>query len=290
MDSDAEQMLNMLENECNNRLHDLKFIDDTLYKEIGGYLNKKQTNTHTEYISDIDYNFNLSNTNVDLKSLTAKLKKAWERQKPFTMLLYGVSGSGKSYYAKYLAQELHLKFLKKKASDLVSKLVGETEKNIRDAFKEAEELGAILVIDEADSMLYDRSQARQDFQVATVNEMLVQMETFKYPFICTTNLIDKIDTASFRRFIFKIKFDYLPENKVKNCIKYFFNKSTTSKQLNKYKCTTAGDFFNIQRKLDILNDNINTISTKDILNSLQEELQLKPDYKENIKNSIGFKN
>lgn len=284
-----DDIILLVEKESADRLHDLKFLDDELYQEIGSALNSTNKTSNSDYISDVDYNFNLSNTNVDLKALTPKLKKAWNRKKPFTMLLYGVSGAGKSYYAKYLAQELNLKFLKKKASDLVSKLVGETEKNIRDAFKEAEETGSILVIDEADSMLYDRSQARQDFQVATVNEMLVQMETFKYPFICTTNLIDKIDSASFRRFIFKIKFDYLPEDKVKNCIKYFFKKSATSKQLSKYSCITAGDFFNVQRKLDILSDNLQKLGVKDILESLHEELQLKPDYKESSKNSIGFK-
>lgn len=277
----------LVELEANDRLHDLKFIDDTLYKEIGGYLNKVNIpEPQLEIVKDVNYNFDLSNTNMDLKSLTKKLKKAWTKHKPFNMLLYGVSGAGKSYYAKYLAQELHLKFLKKKASDLVSKLVGETEKNIRDAFIEAEKLGAVLVIDEADSMLFDRSQARQDFQVATVNEMLVQMESFKYPFICTTNLIDKIDNASFRRFIFKVKFDYLPQNKIKNCVKYFFNKSVTTKQISKYNCTTAGDFFNVQRKLNILCDN--EITTKDILESLQEELQIKPDYQAQAKSPIGF--
>ena len=231
----------------------------------------------------IDYNFDLSNTNVDLKALTKKLKKAWEKGKSFNMLLYGVSGAGKSYYAKYLAQELGLGFLKKKASDLLGKLVGDTEQNIKAAFKEAEEQKAILVIDEADSMLYDRKYARQDFQVASVNEMLVQMESFKYPFICTTNLIDKIDNASFRRFVFKIKFDYLSPEKVKGCVKYFFNKSAT--KMKKYDMVCAGDFFNVKRKLDILCDKI---TLKDIEEALQEELNIKPEYKETKRNIIGF--
>lgn len=275
----------MIEKEAATRLRDFKFLSEDLYREIGGYLNSNNQTSTAMILSNIDYNFNLSNTNTDLKYLTNKLKLAWEKKKPFTMLLYGVSGSGKSFYAKYLSQELKLKYIKKKASDLVSKMVGETERNIKAAFEEAEKEEAILVIDEADSMLYDRAQARQDFQVATVNEMLVQMESFKYPFICTTNLIDKIDTASFRRFIFKIKFDYLSDNKIKGCIKYFFNKSFNIKDKS-LRCLTTGDFFNVKRKLDILCDN--KITSKDIIKSLKEELLLKPDYKDTLKNNIGF--
>lgn len=257
---------------------------EALVVAVGSFNKRNKSTSGSSVVNGIDYNFDLSNTNVDLKNLTKKLKYAWAKKKtPFSMLLYGVSGAGKSYYAKFLAQELGLKFLKKKASDLFGKLVGETEENIRSAFKEAEEQGAILVIDEADSMLYDRTQAHQDHQVAHVNEMLVQMETFKYPFICTTNLVESMDMACFRRFVFKVKFDYLSNEKVKNCIKFFFNKS--AKNLPKYDLVCAGDFFNIKRRLDILCDKI-TLS--DIKEALTEELSVKPEYKFKNKKTIGF--
>lgn len=285
--SDVEEIVKTVEMDLTNNLHKHNVISTKLRNEICAELSgTKKLESNVEKLTGIKYNFNLSNTNVNLEQLTKKLKKAWQRNKPFSMLLYGVSGSGKSFYAKYLSQELDLHFLKKKASDLISKMVGETEKNIQAAFNEAKEKKAILVLDEADSFLYDRVYAKQDFQVATVNELLVQMESFNYPFICTTNLIDKIDNASFRRFVFKVKFDFLPKEKIKNAIKYFFNKTIAENKLSKYDCITAGDLFNVKRKLDILCDD--KISTDDILSSLLEEIELKPDYKSKNKPKIGF--
>ena len=285
--SDVEEIVKRLEVDLANNLLKYDVISKKLRDEIcTELLGSKKIESTVEKLSGIKYNFNLSNTNVNLEQLTKKLKKAWNKKKPFSMLLYGVSGSGKSFYAKYLSQELNLNFLKKKASDLISKMVGETEKNIQAAFNEAKEKEAILVLDEADSFLYDRVFAKQDFQVATVNELLVQMESFNYPFICTTNLIDKIDNASFRRFVFKVKFDFLPKEKIKNAVKYFFNKSISENKLAKYDCITAGDLFNVKRKLDILCDD--KITSEDILSSLLEEIELKPDYKSKVKPKIGF--
>ena len=70
------------------------------------------------------------------------------------------------------------------------------------------------MLDEADSLLSDRSRADQQWEITQVNEMLTQMEIFSGIFICTTNLMDKLDAASLRRFDFKVKFDYLsPEQR-----------------------------------------------------------------------------
>lgn len=97
----------------------------------------------------------------------------------------------------------------KRASDLLDKYVGESEKNIATMFEEAETQGGILLLDEADSLLADRNHAQRQWEITQVNEMLTQMETFTGIFICTTNLMDKLDAASLRRFDFKVKFDYL---------------------------------------------------------------------------------
>ncbi|QSB02864.1 AAA family ATPase [Methylomonas sp. EFPC1] len=67
-------------------------------------------------------------------------------------------------------------------------------------------------MDEADSLLSDRSYAQRSWEITQINEMLTQMETFSGIFICTTNLMDKLDAASLRRFDFKVKFDYLNPN------------------------------------------------------------------------------
>ncbi len=126
-----------------------------------------------------------------------------------SLCLYGPPGTGKSAFASYLAQRLDKELLPRRASDLLSMWVGETEKQIRTMFEEASDLDAILLLDEADSFLADRQNAQRQWEVTQVNELLTQMEAFEGIFCCTTNLMQRLDAASLRRFLFKVKFDYL---------------------------------------------------------------------------------
>jgi transitional endoplasmic reticulum ATPase len=64
----------------------------------------------------------------------------------------------------------------------------------------------LLILDEADSLLRDRANAQQSWQVSQVNEMLTWMERHPYPLACTTNLMDSLDPATLRRFLFKVRF------------------------------------------------------------------------------------
>jgi transitional endoplasmic reticulum ATPase len=125
------------------------------------------------------------------------------------VLLYGAPGTGKSEFAKYLARRLNRRLVTKHASDLLSCWVGETEKLIKAAFKEAEKAGAILFIDEADGLLAVRQNAAQSWQVTQTNELLGRMETFRGMLICATNFLDGLDSAAMRRFTIKLRFDYL---------------------------------------------------------------------------------
>jgi len=206
----------------------------------------------------IKFDFGMVNCNTDLKELTKKLKAS--KHTDYGILLYGESGSGKSYYGQYLAQELGMPIIKRRASDLIDKWVGATEKNIRMAFKEAKEKKAILLLDEADTFLFDRRKAERDFECAATNEVLTQMEDHPYPFIMTTNLKSKLDPASLRRFLFKIKYDYMQEKNVVSGIKTYFGKdfSLTKEQLKELKYITAGDFKIAKRKMDVLENEVYT--------------------------------
>ena len=97
----------------------------------------------------------------------------------------------------------------KRASDLMSMWMGETEKNLCKMFREATQDEAILLLDEADSFLQDRHGAKHSWELTQVNELLTQMENFRGVFICATNFIEHLDVAAMRRFTFKVKFDYL---------------------------------------------------------------------------------
>jgi SpoVK/Ycf46/Vps4 family AAA+-type ATPase len=126
-----------------------------------------------------------------------------------TFCFHGVPGTGKTAFARHLADKIAKPLMVRRASDLLGKYVGESEQNIARMFKEASEENAVLVLDEADSLLADRRGARQSWELTQVNELLTQMEDFPGIFICTTNLLDRLDPASLRRFAFKIRFDCL---------------------------------------------------------------------------------
>ncbi len=83
--------------------------------------------------------------------------------------------------------------------------VGQSEQNIARMFEQASQEDAVLVLDEADSLLRDRRGVNQSWEVTQVNELLMQMENFDGLFICSTNLMDDLDQASLRRFAIKVE-------------------------------------------------------------------------------------
>jgi IS5 family transposase len=115
--------------------------------------------------------------------------------------LYGPPGTGKTAYGRWLAQQLGKPLHVKRASDLISMWVGETEKNLAKAFAQAEEANALLLIDEVDTFLQNREGAQRSWEVSQVNEMLTQMESFGGVFIASTNLMAGLDSAALRRFV-----------------------------------------------------------------------------------------
>ena len=217
----------------------------------------------------IKFNFDMVKTSLDLKVLTQKLKKS--KIKNYSLLLYGAPGCGKTYFSDYLGQELGLPVLKKRAGDMLSRFVGDSERLITAAFQEAIDKNAILVIDEADSMLTDRSKAKQDFQVSSVNTMLTCMENHPLPFICSTNIKEWLDKASMRRFTFKIKYDEMEEKQLQAGIKEYFGKDIKidSEDLKPLKHITSGDFPLVKKKIDILEDGQYT--KKNIIDGLMFE-------------------
>lgn len=125
------------------------------------------------------------------------------------LCLYGPPGTGKSAYARHLAELLGMPLHVKRTSDLLSKWVGDTERNVARAFDAARHDGGLLLIDEADSFLLDRRSARQNWEASLTNELLTQIEAFDGVFVASTNLINGLDPAALRRFDLKARFDFL---------------------------------------------------------------------------------
>ena len=166
------------------------------------------------------YDLSLVRANPDLEMLTTEIAAVGPCR--MGILLDGPSGSGKSEYAKQLAKRMDLDPLPKRASQLMSKWVGETEQKIAGAFAEARTTGSFLIIDEADSFLADRRDAFRNWEISMVNEMLSQLENHDLPYAFTTNLADRLDPAAARRFLFRATFRFLDEPRVVRAWEFFF--------------------------------------------------------------------
>jgi len=185
---------------------------DSLQTAMCGRVTKKNK-------PDFSFSTALLNCDTDLENLTRCILTLQDTN--FSLCLYGASGTGKSGYARYLADKMKMKVLHKRTSDLLGPYVGQTERNIADAFAEAKRKNLLLIFDEADSFLQNRSSAHRSWEVSQVNEMLTQMENHLLPFVCTTNLMDGLDKAALRRFTFKVRYDYLDSVQVKTAFVHF---------------------------------------------------------------------
>ena len=145
------------------------------------------------------------NCNADVAALVAGLAA----HPAGTLVFYGPPGTGKTALARHIAQVADRPCVTKRVSDLQSPWLGVCEKNIARAFEEAAQEGAVLVLDEAESFLADRRDARARWEMTETNELLAQMDRFHGLLICTTNAIDRVDRAALRRFAIKVRFDAL---------------------------------------------------------------------------------
>ena len=223
----------------------------------------------------------LIHADMDLQALTTQLTRLGRLN--FSLCLYGASGTGKSAYARYLADKLGLEVVQRRASDLISCYVGETEQNIAKAFAQAREDKSLLIFDEADSFLRDRSTAARSWEVSSVNEMLTWMESHPYPFICTTNLMESLDPASLRRFSFKVKYNFLTSQQVKEAFNYFFGIKIALAETAGLDKLTPGDFTLVKNKAEIL-------GTSTQFSAVKEMLETEQKLKHNAcGNGIGFR-
>jgi SpoVK/Ycf46/Vps4 family AAA+-type ATPase len=126
-------------------------------------------------------------------------------------LFAGGSGTGKTLAAEVLANELGLDLYRIDLAALVSKYIGETEKNLSRVFAAAESSGAILLFDEADALFGKRSEVRDShdrYANLEVSYLLQRIETYRGLAILTTNLKQAIDPAFQRRIRFIVHFPF----------------------------------------------------------------------------------
>lgn len=126
-------------------------------------------------------------------------------------LFSGDSGTGKTMAAEVIANDLHLNLYRIDLSGVISKYIGETEKNLRRLFDAAENGGAILFFDEADALFGKRSEVKDShdrYANIEINYLLQRMEAYRGLAILATNMKSALDTAFVRRLRFIVRFPF----------------------------------------------------------------------------------
>src|SRR5688572_7953602 len=140
------------------------------------------------------------------RGTVAELKKLTSDVSPGTntvMLFAGASGTGKTLAAEVIAKELNLDLMRVDLSAVVSKYIGETEKNLASVFAAAEQANAVLLFDEADALFGKRTDIKDShdrYANQEVGFLLQRMETYSGIAILATNLKENIDAPFLRRF------------------------------------------------------------------------------------------
>jgi len=231
------------------------------------------------------YDIGFVNVNVDLERLVESVRSVKEGRFCF----HGASGTGKTAFARWLAEQAEMPLIVKRASDLLDPFVGGTEQKIAEAFEEAKDTKFALLIDEFDSFLQDRRAAQRNWEISQVNEMLVQIEEFRGVFIATTNRLNAMDHAILRRFDLKIEFGCLSSQQLLSVFRQHCHSlelgdpsAEAIVSLRRLANTTIGDFAVIKRQ-----SRLNKIASPEMLLSrLREECA----FRDEAKRPIGFLN
>jgi SpoVK/Ycf46/Vps4 family AAA+-type ATPase len=255
------------------------------------FINKENQSLSKSCNVSSSYMPNFLNTSIPASKILHSLKQFHQaltlnslpkEYQNYNILFYGPSGTGKTEYAKYVAQQLGVNLVTKRVSDLFSKWVGESEMNIANAFREIEKSESVLFLDECDSFLRDRSAAQNSHEVTRTNELLVAMENFKGILICSTNFKDGLDNAIARRFVQKVKFDYMAPEKMTEFYNEYFKRQLPIQlvpRLHQLIYLTPGDFSVVRRRMIL--EGID--SDCEIINLLEEEVRHKKETKSKIK-------
>lgn len=203
--------------------------------------------------------------------------------KGLSLICAGPPGTGKTMSAQVIASELNLELYRIDLSQIVSKYIGETEKNLHQIFKEASLSNAILFFDEADSLFGKRSEVKSSndrYANIETSYLLQKIEEYEGISILATNYLNNIDKAFLRRINYIISYPFPDANSRTEIWKVMFPKEAPLDEdvdfeyLGQTFEIAGGNIKNVVVYSAFLAANENsTISMKHILTAIRHELQ-----------------
>ncbi|MBW8192746.1 AAA family ATPase [Neiella marina] len=204
----------------------------------------------SQYSMELNYNTQFTNTQGDDLGL---IRDALAANDEGRLLMSGPPGCGKTGFAHHLAEYTNKPLVEITASSVLSPFIGETERNIAQMFHDTQQQGAILLIDEVDSLLSNRAGHHANWQTSQVNEMLSRMERYSGILIATTNRPDALDPAVRRRFDFSLDFNYLTQHQAEQMFLKLVGKKRLPAHIKRKFAAlsqlTPGDFSQLKRKM-----------------------------------------
>ena len=149
-----------------------------IFEEIMKSHNKVRNGKIRKIQPKVNFDTSFLNTDITVDTIKSYIKQYTKMQNKDIrcgLLFHGVPGTGKTEFARYLAELSGYEHTTLRISDFLSPYVGETEQNIANVFKKAEDKKMVLIFDEADSLLLDRKGANRSWEITQVNEFLAQL-------------------------------------------------------------------------------------------------------------------
>lgn len=232
-----------------------KFFGDAQKADISEDTRKRRQ------VNSDQYDIRVINSDIPIDILDRMAERAFKQHSPWKLMLSGVSGSGKSMYAYHLAEKLGVEIIVKRYHDLVSKWIGQSEEQIYQAFKEAEDKHALLLLDEVDGYISRKTEVYSGGDKAhndITTSFMVNLEEYNGIVIATSNHAELVEPAIVRRFHKIVEFKFPTYESMKILFRRYFPDVDFDKRELERVCALGtigpGDFVAIKELTEYMDE------------------------------------